>query len=722
MNMKSTKKVFLTLSMLFVGFLTFAQIGVSGTVIDTNGQGVPNVLVTLEDSLSGTIVTTTTDAIGNYYDTLNVNATQGYVVAYITDCTGNYLFGYAAYSPFMGVNIDFTYCANSGGGGNPGGGGGGTPGCSASFWWNYAGAANTIVFYPDSTGPNLSYSWDINGVTYTSASPTVTMSSSQPASVCLTVTNSALNCSDTYCDTINFWSVPCNSAFTPTSNPSNPYVFDFTPVSTSTALNYMWDFGDGNTSTQLYPTHTYSSSGQYSVCLTVSNPNGSCSTTTCNTVVVQTSGGGNNLCDATFGQSNAPNSPMAYWFYPMNYSSSLIYSWDFGDGNFSSIATPLHTYTMSGTYTVTLAVFDPATGCTDTASTPVTIGGLPTSCSAHFYPVNSGVNTISFVNLSTSGAGTTYNWDFGDGGTSTQMYPTHTYQPTPANNTFNVCLTVTTASGCVDSICMPVTVQSQSGCQSTFTAYADTNNYLTTYFNAQSVNPGFSTGYFWDFGDGNNAVGQNVTHTYAQDGLYIVTLATVDSLNNCSSVYVDTLTVDSNNIMNVTINFFNTGGNTVQLSTQVTFGGNKRSGNEMDNMRFHWDFGNGSVSTVPNPVYTFPQSGMHNVCVTLTNESGYSTTYCQDVEATLLNVAEVPSELKYALYPVPASDQITMEWNEDSNATLKVYNLQGQLVWTGSVSANSGKNNIDVSQLSGGIYVMHIQTSNIVRAQRFVIE
>lgn len=330
---------------------------------------------------------------------------------------------------------------------------------------------------------------------------------------------------------------------------------------------------------------------------------------------------------------------------------------------------------------------------------------------------------VSFVNLSTSGAGTTYNWDFGDGNTSTQMYPTHTYTPSPGNNTFNVCLTVTTASGCVDSICMPVTIQSQSGCQANFSAFADTNNYLTTYFTAQSVNPGFSTGYFWDFGDGNNGVGQNVTHTYAQDGLYIVTLVALDSINNCTSVYADTLTVDSMNIMNVTINFFNTGGNTVQLSTQVTLGGNKRSGNEMDNMRFMWDFGNGSMSTVPNPVYTFPQSGMHNVCVSVTNtENGYSTTYCQDVEATLLNVAEVPSELSYALYPVPASDRITMEWNEDEKATLMVYNLQGQMVWTGTVDGNSGKNNIDVSQLSSGIYVMHIQTSNIFQTQRFVIE
>lgn len=718
MYMNVSKKALLALPMLFVGLMSFAQMGVWGTVADTSGYGIPGVTVTIVDSLSGNVIMTTTDQNGFYSDTINTSATQALISASITDCNGVVRSVFAAYIPFLGAQMDFTYCAN--GFGSGGSGGGTTTGCSASFSWSFSGLGpNSLTFTPDTIDVFSIYTWNINGLPIYAINPTVNMVSSQPAYVCLTVTDTFANCSDTYCDTVVFSNIPCNSAFTVNPSPTNPMEYSFYPIATSAGLNYFCDFGDGDTSSFPYSSHTYSNPGQYNVCLTVSDTNGSCSTSTCNTVNV----GGNTTCDASFGFANSPNLQSLFYFYPTTPNSSLIHWWDFGDGNTSPSATSYHTYGAPGTYTVSLTVIDPATGCTDTSFTNVTVDSTLFACSANFYPVNAGPNTVSFVPFSTTSLGTTYDWDFGDGNSSNQMYPTHTYQPTPGNHTFNVCLTLTTDTGCVDSMCMPVNLQMHPGCQAAFSAFADTSNYLNTSFTAHSINTGLSMGYSWDFGDGNAAVGQNVMHTYAQDGTYIVTLTALDSTTNCTSTFIDTLTVDSTNIMSAVINFTNLGWNTVQLSTQVALGGNKRSGNERSNLSFFWELGYGNMSTVPSPTHAFPHSGMHNVCVTVKNTTnGYSTTHCQDIEATFLNIAEAPKELNYVLYPIPASDRLIMEWNEVENAAYTVYNLQGQLVMNGIVDANSGKNNIDVSRLSSGVFLMHIRTSSRVQTQRFVIE
>src|SRR5690606_39019477 len=107
---------------------------------------------------------------------------------------------------------------------------------------------------------------------------------------------------------------------------------------------------------------------------------------------------------------------------------------------------------------------------------------------------------VQFTNLSVPGAGgtTTYLWDFGDGGTSTQVNPTHTYV---ANGVYNVSLSVTNSSGCSNIYTKPNYIQIVSKPTANFTA--SNNNSCTLPLNVSFTNT--STGgvsYLWNFGDG----------------------------------------------------------------------------------------------------------------------------------------------------------------------------------------------------------------------------
>jgi len=153
------------------------------------------------------------------------------------------------------------------------------------------------------------------------------------------------------------------------------------------------------------------------------------------------------------------------------------------------------------------------------------------NCSASFYGYDQN-NSGNYYFVEMSYGSLTYAWDFGDGNTSTQQYPSHTFAP----GTYSVCLTVT-GSNCTDTYCQTITVGG-AACNASFYSYTDSLN-STVYLvnNSNSSNGG--TSYFWDFGDGNTSNLQYPIHTYANLGMYTVCLTIADS--SCTSTYCDTI-------------------------------------------------------------------------------------------------------------------------------------------------------------------------------------
>ena len=133
----------------------------------------------------------------------------------------------------------------------------------------------------------------------------------------------------------------------PTSGKA-PLTVSFTDQSTGSPTSWKWTFGDGNTSTEKNPVHTYSKAGLYSVTLTASNANGSNALTKSSYIAVS-----NVLNAPVTNFSASPTSgkvPLTVGFTDQSTGSPTSWKWTFGDGNNSTDKNPVHTYNKSGKY------------------------------------------------------------------------------------------------------------------------------------------------------------------------------------------------------------------------------------------------------------------------------------------------------------------------------------------------------------------------------------
>jgi len=242
---------------------------------------------------------------------------------------------------------------------------------------------------------------------------------------------------------------------------------------------YDWDFGDGTGGSGTNVNHTYAASGTYTVCLTVYCCN---DLTTAYTICLQVtvecpacnlpSGAGIdcsvNDCTVAFGA-----------FYTDDYSGSLCFIWDFGDGTPPALSeVAAHTYFASGTYTVCLYIHccnDPSEVMTVCKEVTVECDGqCPEPCELHpAYAYTQNPFTfadgccVNFTDLSKAGSSTSiigWSWDFGDGTISNLQHPTHCYLE-PGVHT--VCLTITGTSpdgDCTATFCWEVQCGAEDTC------------------------------------------------------------------------------------------------------------------------------------------------------------------------------------------------------------------------------------------------------------------
>ncbi|HRY31714.1 MAG TPA: PKD domain-containing protein [Bacteroidales bacterium] len=164
---------------------------------------------------------------------------------------------------------------------------------------------------------------------------------------------------------------PCQVSFyaIPDSTMTN-LTFQFQDASQGNPFSWLWDFGDGTTSTLQNPLHTYAQAGYYYVCLTITGTN--CTSTSCDTVVA---GFPPMPCGSSISCSYS-GLTVSFLSNAWGGTPPYTYNWQFGDGNVSNQANPVHTYAMAGTYTVILTVAD-AAGCTSGSGISVTVGNNP---------------------------------------------------------------------------------------------------------------------------------------------------------------------------------------------------------------------------------------------------------------------------------------------------------------------------------------------------------
>lgn len=423
--------------------------------------------------------------------------------------------------------------------------------CQAGFTYTLNGAA--VTFTDVSThSVTVNYQWNFGDGNYdwTSNPAPHSYQYAGTYAVCLSIRDSldsmSTACNSTFCDTIKITNAPhplCNAAFTAykdSSGNTSIYFYNSSPYN----AQWFWNFGDGNTSTLQNPVHQYSVNSTYSVCLTAITTLGD-TCTFCDTI---NSTPCSQLLNVSFNHSSGSNTIT----FTSNCSGAKdpTYYWDFGDGNYSYLQNPVHTFKYNGSYPVCLRYRDSTSTCTkQICDTVVITNGSLYPCNAMFNyaPDSMGSGTMSFYDQSTAGI-VNWNWNFPGGtpSTSTASYAYITYPP----GTYSVCLTVTNQSGITCSYCNSVNVGTNcNNTQAYFTMQPDSAPHVWVVDNMSlGMQP---MTYTWNWGDGTSSTGLTPTHTYAAPGWYTICLTITDA-NGCGSSYCshDTLyKFDSNSTM-----------------------------------------------------------------------------------------------------------------------------------------------------------------------------
>jgi len=369
------------------------------------------------------------------------------------------------------------------------------------------------------------------------------------------------------------------------------------------ANNYLWLFGDGNSSTEFEPTYTYSNPGTYEVIL-ISDPGDQCADTSIQVF---------NLFDPVEPIIGNPmlvcNNGDPFYDIVLSSNGTLVSTtWDFGGGTGDINAmSPEGVFFPPGfSYNVNVVTID-ENDCESEATIPLTVPPEPVAVIQNNNQPCSGLD-ITFINNSDNA--TNYVWDFGLPGNADQSFeesPTFTY---PEPGEYTATLEVSAAGTCPDIATFTVSV--------TPSIFADFEPPSGQCFQGNNFEF-FAQGNFseaaeltWNFQNGNipTFVGPNPPAiTFSEFGQNLVSLTAFE--DGCETNFEALI----NTVPNPEADFVFTGDGCspmIGAFTNISFGGS--------NPTYHWDFGDGNTSSGQSPVNLYEQPGIYTVSLLLTSE------------------------------------------------------------------------------------------------------
>jgi Zn-dependent metalloprotease len=450
-------------------------------------------------------------------------------------------------------------------------------------------------------------------------------------------------------------------------------------------------------------------------------------------------------------------------FTDLTSNNPTSWSWNFGDGNSSSLQNPTNTYTSSGNYTVELISCN-TTSC-DTISYTVTITNTNGPINAFCAPssTNSGSNgmgifnfTFSTINNSTNGGsdgyqdytctnsatvtegnsysvnvttGTGYNedvrvWiDFDNDG---QFNMTNELVFTSDNILVNHSGNIVIPTGGILSTPLRMRVGSDyynnnftNSCQNVmygqyedYTVIIQSNmqppNSNFTYsildqcqgiVQFTDISTNFPTSWIWNFGDGTSSTFQNPFHTFSSAGIYNVTLVATNAFGS-STVFNQT----------VTINSLNSG---IQiLSPQVLNQPINFNANAIGAISWNWTFGDGNSASIQSPTHTYTSAGTYVVTLVAMNGFGCSSTIHDTLNIYPVSVDEYQSQ--FMLYPNPNQGVIQVINKSPQNIkSIIIVNALGEYVYRFENKENYfNSQKIELMDVSTGIYFVKVLYEN----------
>ncbi|HPP78881.1 DUF3821 domain-containing protein, partial [Methanospirillum sp.] len=205
-----------------------------------------------------------------------------------------------------------------------------------------------------------------------------------------------------------------------------PLSVQFTDKSVMKGVSWAWTANGEAFSTEQNPKKVFNKTGKYTISLTVTDAEGVSNTATKDSYINVISGP---VADFSFN----PVSPVTgetVQFIDESTGSPASWQWNFGDATSSSVQSPAHVYYLPGTYNVTLTVSDKYGDSSISKSVTVTGNPISTGLIADFTmtPSSTYVNVpIQFIDKSTGGTPTSWQWEFGDGNTSSLQSPIYSY-------------------------------------------------------------------------------------------------------------------------------------------------------------------------------------------------------------------------------------------------------------------------------------------------------
>lgn len=607
------KKFLAFLSVLLISLGAMAQytVTVSGEVVAIeSGEPLPGIEVTimnLQNEDSTTVITTFTNEAGEYNASFEAVGEGGIASVSVFDCEDDEVQQVLNYTYEQTELVaDFEICSEE------------EESCESDFEAINLGAL-TMFFYAESEAPNPEFTWEFGDGTGASGEAVEhTFASEGTYEVTLTTTDETVPCESSVSYEIyvsDSSNMECEAFFTyEIESEEDSLTLVFEDESFGDPDSWEWYVGEQLIGDEEEITYTFEESGLYTVCLVIANDDTGCEDEFCQEVFV---GDFDNPCLSEVGIESIEG--LTVNFEAINENEGLEFDWEFGDGNTGSGRFVEHTYEAEGLYEVLLTTYDENSGCESEAFGVVYVGDSNfVDCEAYFsYEYLDDEDPYTYVFEDESyGDPTSYEWYLGEQliGDDSEVIYTFGEQ-----GVYEVCLVIyNDSTGCEDTYCEEIFVgEDGNPCETEIEI--DEIEGLTVTLGAEYESEGLD--FFWEFGDGTEGTGEEVTHTYAEAGEYEVTL--ISTLENvCESETSLIIFVDDSTNTGCQA-FFSY---TVYEDNTVAFDeasyGNPES--------YFWEFGDGTSSEEQNPAHFYPEDGVYEVCLTIESDDCEST-YCQEV-------------------------------------------------------------------------------------------
>lgn len=383
-----------------------------------------------------------------------------------------------------------------------------------------------------------------------------------------------------------------------------PLIVQFNDLSTGSPVDWHWNFGNGNTSTEQNPSAIYNNPGTYTVSLTVTG--GSTKTKNAYITVFEyptvdfmaSPLNGCNPLEVSFtDNSSAGSGALASW------------EWVFGDGNTSSGQNPTHLYADQGDYSVTLTITNDK-GCESVKSKSnlISIAKILADYEVDQSEFCAAPAEVNFNNKSEGPGLLSYIWDFGDGSNSNEINPKHTFTE-PGK--YNVSLKVI-SDHCDNQPIYETSISVGSDLIPSFSISNEVTCVYETVLFTSDENSEINLRK-WDFGGGNLIVSNDTSHIFTVSGTYDVTLI-AEYKSGCTGYNTKQVTVLDSPVPGFTYS--------QNCETTISFTNTSQNSNS-----WYWDFRDGNTSYEKNPTHSYSDLGTYIVKLVASNAGCDITNY-----------------------------------------------------------------------------------------------